>query len=274
MASNKHNSMDYYDCYQDFDAKAYLVDRYPVTMFEEDQTRLMTPWNILCYHRFYQTFQREWDNSNAILLELGGGPCIYDFISAAPYVAEIYHSDYIKNCCDEVLLWRNRDSNAYDWSPYFRYVVNILEGKSDPNAVAEREMKLRCTLRNSFTCNIKQSPIVPGFLKCPNIICANFCLETSLSSKDRYNAALKEIFEMLEPKGFFVMLFSLGCTWYTFNGTKFSCIYLNTRDVEDALKKVGFVVRFMESREKPFSGRNISNDTTGQAFVVAQKVTA
>lgn len=259
------------DCYKDFDARAYLIDRYPVTMFEEDQTKLMTPWNILCYHRFYQTFHNEWDNSSAILLELGGGPCIYDFISATPYVAEIYHSDYIKSCCDEVLLWKNRDCNAYDWSPYFKYVVNTLEGKSDLDAVVERETKLRSALKSSITCNVKQSPIVPGSLK-SNIICANFCLETSLPSKDSYNAALNEIFEMLEPNGFFVMLLSLECSWYTVSGTKFPCLFLKTSDVEDALKKVGFVVRYTESKEKPLSGRNICNDTTGQAFVVAQKV--
>lgn len=261
------------DCYKDFDARAYLVDRYPVTMFEEDQTKLMTPWNILCYHRFYQTFQKEWNNSNAVLLELGGGPCIYDLISAAPYVAEIYHSDYLKSCCDEVLLWRNEGRNAYDWSPYFRYIVNILEDESGPRAVVEREMKLRRILKSSFTCNVNQSPIVPDFSKFPNIICTNFCLETSLPSKDKFNAVLKEIFEMLEPKGFLVMLLSLECTWYTVNGTKFACVYLNIKDIEDALKRVGFVIRTLESREKPLSGRNICNDTTGQAFVVAQKVT-
>ena len=262
------------ECYKEFDTKAYLFDRYPPTMFEEDQTRLMTPWNILCYHRFYQTFQGEWNKSDAILLELGGGPCIYDFISAAPYVAEIYHSDFIKNCRDEVLLWRNKDCHAYDWSPYFKHIVSTLEGKSDPNAVVEREMKLRSILKTSFTCNVRESPIVPSFLKCPTIICANFCLEVSLPSKDSYNAALKEIFEMLEPNGFFVMLLSLECSWYTINSTRFSCISLKPKDVEDALKNVGFVIRFMECREKPLSGRNISNDTTGQAFFVAQKVTA
>ena len=260
------------DCYKDFDAKAYLVDRYPVTMFEEDQTKLMTPWNILCYHRFYQAFQKEWNSSGAVLLELGGGPCIYDLISATPYVAEIYHSDYVKECCDEVLLWRNRDCNAYNWSPYFKHVVNTLEGKNDPNAVIERETKLRSILKSSFTCNVKKSPIVPGFSKHPNIISTNFCLETSLSSKDNYNATLKEIFEMLETNGFFVMLLSLECTWYTVRNTKFPCLYLKMKDVEEALNEVGFVIRFMDSREKPLSGRNICNDTTGQAFVVAQKV--
>ena len=260
------------DCYKEFDARAYLIDRYPI-MFEEAQPKTMTLWNVQCYHRFYQSFKREWDNSNAVLLELGGGPCIYDFISAAPYVAEIYHSDYLKSCCDEVLLWKNRDQNAYDWSTYFKYIVNTLEGNSNPHALVEREAKLRSVLKSSFACNVQQSPVVPEFMKAPNIICTNFCLETSLPSKDSYNATLEKIFEMLEPNGFFVMLLSLECSWYIVNGTKFPCLHLNTTDVQDALKKVGFVVCLIESKEKPLAGRNICNDTTGQAFVVAQKKT-
>ena len=69
------------------------------------------------------------------------------------------------------------------------------------------------------------------------------------------------------------MLSSLECSWYTVKGNKFSCIYLNTKDIEDALEKVGFAICFMENREKPLSGRNVCNDTTGQAFFVAQKLT-
>lgn len=196
---------------EDFDARAYLVSRYPATMFEEDQGKFMAPWNIQCYHRFYETFKEEWDNSNAVVLQLGAGPCIYDLISAAPYVAEIYHSDYQKSCCDEVLLWKNKNSN---WSPYFKYVVNTLEGKAGEIAVIEREELLCSVLKDSFTCDIKQSPMLPpGFSKAPDIICANFCLEFASPSKEAYTAVMKEVFRMLKPNGFLVLASSLGCSY-------------------------------------------------------------
>lgn len=62
------------------DARSYLVSRYLATIFEEDQTKVMTPWNVFCYHKFFQQFHTEWDISTAILLDVGGGPCIYSHI--------------------------------------------------------------------------------------------------------------------------------------------------------------------------------------------------
>ena len=259
------------ECYKDFDTKAYLASRYPAS-FEKDQAKSTLPWNIQSYHTFYDTFREEWDNTKAVLLQLGAGPCIYDLISAAPYVAEIYHSDYLKCCCDEVLLWRNNDLNAYDWSPYFRHVVNTLEGKRSPYAVVEREELLRSTIKDSFTCNVQQSPItLPGLFEAPDIICTNFCLEFSSPSNEGYINVLKDVFGILKPKGFLIMICSLECTHYMVNGFRFPCVYLNDKDIENALKKVGFIVRFKEVRELPV--KNTFNDTTGQAFFAAQKVT-
>ena len=258
--------------YKDFDTRDYLVTRYPSTMFEEDEGKFMVPWDIECYHSFYKIFREEWDNTKAVLLQLGAGPCIYDLISAAPYVAEIYHSDYLKCCCDEVLLWRNNDPNAYDWLPYFRHVVNTLEGKHSPHAVVEREELLRSIIKDSFTCDVKQSPMVlPGLSKTPDIICTNFCLEFAIPSNERYTGVLKEVFTMLKPNGFLVMLSNLECTWYAVGGTKFLCVCLTKQDIENALREVGFVVHFKDTREKPLLARNINNDSTGHGFFVAQK---
>ena len=263
-----HNSMNY----EGFDAKTYLVTRYPSMMLEKNNGKSLVPWDIECYHNFYKIFNEEWDNTNAVLLQLGAGPCIYDLISAAPYVAEIYHSDYFKCCCNEVLLWRNSNPDAYDWSPYFRYVVNKLEGKHSPCAVVEREKLLRSIIKDSFTCDVKESPMVlPGSSKTPDIICTNFCLEFAISSKESYIAVLKEVFTMLKPNGFFVMLSNLECTWYAVSGAKFLCVYLTKQNVEDSLREVGFVVYFKDTKEKPLFARNISNDSTSHGFFVAQK---
>ena len=256
------------DCCKEFDTRAYLATRYPAN-FEENPAK-STVWDIEWYHMFYESFKGEWDNSNAVLLQLGAGPCIYDLISAAPYVAEVYHTDYFKCCCDEVLLWRDNNPNAYDWSPYFRYVVNKLEGKDSPHAVVEREELLRSIIKDSFTCDVQQSPIVlPSFCKVPDIICTNFCLESS-PSYEKYTAVLKNLFEMLKPNGFLVMIYGLGITHYVVNGVNFPSISLNVKDIENALKKAGFTIRFKESREFPV--KKPFNDTKGQAFIIAQKV--
>jgi len=56
------------------------------------------------------------------------------------------------------------------------------------------------------------------------------------------------------------------------NDTKyFTGFTLSAESTKSSLEKAGFVIRFIECRDKSVSGRNINNDTTGQAFVVAQK---
>ena len=153
-------------------------------------------------------------------------------------------------------------------------VIDALEGNGRPNAAVEREKTLRSVLKDSFTCDVQKSLLAPAFLKSPDIICTNFCLEFSAVTNERYDAVLKEVFKLLRPNGFFTMLSNLECTYYTINGVEFPCnIYLTNKYIyiEDLLKEIGFVIHYNESRQLPT--RNAFNDTTGQSFFVAQKVT-
>ena len=168
-------------------------------------------------------------------------------------------------------MWKNADPNAYNWSPYFRHVVNTLEGQVNPDAVTIRESRLRSILKGSLTCDIRSEPIVSSVSKPMDIICANFCLETSLLTMTDFEHVMKVLFEMLKSKGFLLLLCSLGCSWYSVKEVKFPCINLRLEDIENAVERAGFIVCLVESKDKPMSGRNIYNDTTGHAFVAAQK---
>ncbi|XP_065907598.1 indolethylamine N-methyltransferase-like [Dysidea avara] len=172
------------------DTRDYLVVRYPSTAFDSQLADMGYGWINKCYHNFYQTYHKEWDKSTAVLLEVGGGPCIYPLISAAPYVSEIYHSDYVKAFRDEVLMWKNKDPNAYDWSPYFKHIVQTLEGQTNPEAVAEQQEKLRSLLK-VVPCDLKADVVVPAIKRPVNIISSNYCLESSFNSLE-YSAAVKK----------------------------------------------------------------------------------
>ena len=79
---------------------------------------------------------------NLRVLHFGGGPAIYDLISAAPYAEEIIFAEYSQENRKEVAAWRERSPDAYDWSPYFRFVLQRLEGKGSEEALV-REAELR-----------------------------------------------------------------------------------------------------------------------------------
>jgi len=59
------------------DPKSYLDFHYPLSVLEENAPMLtgsvISQKTPQYFHNFYQKYHREWDNSTAVLLEVGGG---------------------------------------------------------------------------------------------------------------------------------------------------------------------------------------------------------
>ena len=80
---------------------------------------------------------------NLRVLEFGGGPIIADLIPAAPYAEEIIFAEYSEKNREEVVKWLQKSPESHDWLPYFKFVVQTLEGKNSDEEVAIRESELR-----------------------------------------------------------------------------------------------------------------------------------
>ena len=102
-----------------FDARSYVRSRFTakdgVVSDEEYQT-----FNLCCYHEFYRKYGSDLDVESARVLEFGGGPCIFPLISAASHVKEIVFSEYLESCREEVKLWKDKNPESHNWTPYFR----------------------------------------------------------------------------------------------------------------------------------------------------------
>ena len=262
--------------YQHFDARAYLQERCPGNEFVTNDKLIYTqqwPWGLTAIHNFFKDFHTEWDNSSASLLEFGAGPYIHTLISAAPYVDQIYHSDYLKQCRDEALMWKNKDFKAYDWSPYFKFVVNTLEGQSGTDAVAEREELLRSKLKDSLFLDMKSNNPLPGHPGSFDIIYTGFCIESIAMSLEEYKVILQKVFNLLKPNGYLLMLASLGCSWYTVNDVEYFTYPIYTEDILVTLKEVGFTLHYVESIRKRYEkGVKYYNDKKYHSCFIAYKI--
>ena len=259
------------------DTKRFLAERYPKNPWPFNENALEAPGSLLSpmgfqfFHNFYQKYHPEWDSSTAVLLDVGGGPCIYPHISAVPYVAEIYHTDYLQSMCDEVLLWKTKDPTAFNWSPYFKHIVQDLEGLTSPDAVTRREDKLRSIL-NVGVCDIKADVVVPSLNKPVDILSTSFCLEGCYKSREEYVLMLKKLYDIMAPKGFFICQKALGYTWSKFGEKRYEkpCT-LSLEDAKKSFQEAGFDVLNVDQWDKPMAMRNIMSDCTGYGYFIARK---
>lgn len=67
--------------------------------------------------------------SRRIHLEVGGGPVIDKYISAAQRVDEILHLEPSETCRDEIRKFVNAAPDAFDWSHRFKFVANLHAGE-------------------------------------------------------------------------------------------------------------------------------------------------
>ena len=263
--------------YKCFNARPYLLQRYPSNIFEIKETaaNYAPPWLMPCYHRFYKRFHKEWDVSTARLLDLGGGPCIHCHISAAPYVSEIYHSDYVKSCRDEVLLWKNKDPNAYDWSSYFKHVVHTLEGQYNPDVVIQRVEMLRSKIKGVLFCDVKDQNFLPEWTEGKfDIITSNACIENIVKSVEEFQSIINRIKSLLNHKGFFVTMANLKCNFYIIDGKRYPSFPITEQNIESSLENTGFTLLYKDlclKSQECYEAYTTSN-TIGRAFYVAQYI--
>lgn len=259
--------------YKKFSAQSYLYQRYPPNVFETGEpTDYSPPWLMPCYHKFYQQFHEEWDTSTARLLDLGGGPCIHLYISATPYVSEIYHSDYVESCRDEVLLWKNKNPNAYDWSSYFKHVVYTLEGQRDPDAITQRMEMLQNKIKDVVFCDVTNTNLLPEWTgKKFDIITSNACIENVVKSVEEYESVLKHIKCLLNHKGFFVTMANLECTFYHIDGKRYPCFPITEQNIVSSLERTGFTLQHKDQWLKPHECLK-EHASIGRVFCVSQNI--
>jgi len=205
-------------------------------------------------------------------LEFGAGPYLHTLISAAPYVGEIYHSDYLPACREEVTMWMRKNPNAYNWDPYFKYVVNMLEGQEGENAVVKRQELLRSKFKDSLYLDMKSDNMLPDHSGKFDVIYTGYCIEAIATALDKYKTIVKGVYDLLNPNGFLLMLANIGCSVYYVDTVKYHCLPLSIDDVLGTLKEAGFTICYAEIVKSEYEkGVSYTSDKECYSCFVVQK---
>jgi len=261
----------------EFSAKEYLQNYYEepdLAMVETYVTQAKPASETMRIMMFLDTtckpcISAVFDAKEVEVLELGGGPTLYQLMNVVDEVKEIHFTDYVEGNLDEVRAWKNKDSSAFSWKKFSRAALMI---KKDITNITDAEIEsLEEELRNKIT-EIKHCDIFKEDLgiakKSYNIINTHFVAESATSSKDQWQIALNNIYNKLNDKGLLFMSALRGAKeTYKVLDKQFPAVELYETDLKTGLENAGFHVIRISS----IHSEDRSNEYEGFMFVVAQK---
>nr|XP_056716363.1 nicotinamide N-methyltransferase-like [Euleptes europaea] len=247
---------------QHFVPKDYLEMYYSFHPEEEDKNFLLT----FCLKSLHKTFLLGGLKGDT-LIDIGSGPTIHQFLSACECFREIIATDYTDQNREEMQRWLKKEPGAFDWSPVVKYVCE-LEG--DREKWAQKEEKVRRTIKQVLKCDVTGlNPLAPLSLPPADCLLSTLCLEGACKDLPSFRAALKNISSLVKPGGHLVLFTILEETFYMVGQRQFSCLYLDQKSVEEAVKEAGFDIKWLEANT--FGCPETLYDAKGLCVLVARK---
>ena len=253
-----------------FDPEAYLKPRYSGNI--TDVVHCAFPLRQL--HKFWASLPPH--RNGLKVLEFGTGPCLLWEISSAPHASEIVLAEYTAASRKSLQKWKNGDRDAHDWSPYFQYVVQNLEGRSEREA-KDREEKLRSVIKAIVACDALQEPLIQNGYEGPyDVIMTFLCLGPACSTEEEYKSAVAKLSALLNPGGRIVVYCTEGEKYYDLHldsnlSEKFRVLEESEELITTSLTEAG--LRNISIEKLSLNPANLLSGSTetGLMFVVAEK---
>jgi phenylethanolamine N-methyltransferase len=175
------------------------------------------------------------------LLEFGGGPTLYQLMSAAAKVKEIHFSDYLESNLTEVKKWKNRESNAFNWNKVTATAL-LAEGITPTtDAINAREEILREKITKFSFCNaFQKNPLGSDAVVQYDIVNTHFVAESITDNRDEWKQIFANISSCVKPGGKLVMAAMKHCTAWKNGPHKFPATYIGESDIVELLTANGF----------------------------------
>ncbi len=218
--------MEHTDDFNDFNPQVYLDDYY--SEMSEPNAFLLD-----FYHKVYSEVE------NGSLLEIGGGPTIYQLISASAKVNKIVFSEFLEANRNEILKFQNKDADAFDWDIFFKYVLKLENKEDNPINVYEIKQRLREKIADVVKCDLTKGRPVSTDDKF-DIISINFCPESITDNEKVFIDHLRKSFNYLKSGGLLVFTALRNATSYSLGDISFPAFPVNEDYLKKLLKKEGF----------------------------------
>ena len=206
---------------------------------EDDFTIKRAKHFLRCLHNDLQSLP-----TGLSVLDYGSGPSILTGIPAATKASEIVFSDYTEGNRTFIRQWINNTTSVLDWSMYFRYVVEELEGKAESD-IAVREEQVRKLTKAVVSCDLTQDPPVEsGYDRQYDVVVANLVVATASFTQENYRNNIAKLGKLVKPGGTLIIYdaerTSTKRGFYIVGDAKFSNVSVTSDFVCEALESAGF----------------------------------
>ncbi len=170
-----------------------------------------------------------------LTLEFGGGPVLYSVATQVPYAREIHFCDFLPANLNEVRSWLSDESDAFDWTPYFKLVLEE-EGKpANPTTIRLRAAAIRRKVTRLSLCDaLAEAPLGRKAARY-DLVVANYCTDVAAATVPEWMQIMGKLGTLVEPGGWLLVSVTTGATTNTFvtspDKRSFPCVDLSDEDV-------------------------------------------
>ena len=196
-------------------------------------------------HELFSSKNMNSNDTDLKVLDYGSGPVVAFIISAASKenVSEIVLAEYTTKNREALHQWLYKDSLAFDWLPYIKYVVQHLENKPE-SEVLVREERLR-NLVKVASCNIKsKQPIEKGFEGPYDVVTTSLAIGSACDSEIDYITSIQKLSTLVKTGGVLYMFSKVAQKsqpmYYELDGEKFYYYAISTDILIRGLEENGF----------------------------------
>ena len=180
------------------------------------------------------------------VLEFGCGPVPIYQCSTPLHASEIVFAEYTERNREVLQKWLDKDPKSFDFTPFFKYVVQDLEGKGE-DEVIKRQDELRALVKGVIPCDILSDPIltVPGYEGPYDVIISICCLPSAVDSLEGFDKAFKKLTTYLRPGGVLLLNGAEGPSdndhyYYYVGNKKFSSLRITADFLKSVYEKNGY----------------------------------
>ena len=221
------------------------------------------------FHRFFKSYQPP--AGGAKLLEFGGGAVVCNLISPVVKCKEIVFAEFIEDNRERVKCWLRKDPSAFNWQPFFSYVVGTLEGGTEKN-IEERKELLRKIVK-VVPCDIFQEHPVED--KGPyDIVSSVLCLEYVCMTNEEFRESVSKLASLVKPGGTLLMQVDENVHTWTYRGKMRKLNPISRDLMREVLESAGFThitIDFLQPQSMPVEVVETLLGITNAMFIVATK---